>query len=395
MRKHTQRILFLVIGIIVVAFFSFNSFSSAEKQRTLVYYGDINCHLCHEAKAIIESFGTQHPDVNITYHMLDMTDIANRTFLEAAMGQLNITYPQVPALVLNDTESVEVIFYQEISLSNLNYWYDHGHLPDDTNPMQDMTTWVAFVSGLVVGASPCVLLILSVFGTSLTMETESKHYLRVASGFISGLLLAYILVSFIFVWLMPVIGIFNSLKYIFGGILLIIGLWQILDMKNENSKIFGTPTKIKEILKNLLSQNSGIASMLLGFIFAMIKIPCFGGIYLSILYSARDSPQLFSYVISYLVGMILPVIGVFLALKFGLMAKSINSFRQEYRPYLRLLSGMLLITLTGYLLLTDQEDYLILLWIILLEVAIVFIVLYFKRKIQIISSKTMADEKNG
>lgn len=350
---------------------------TAQTSRSIIYYGDINCHYCHESQAIIQDFSQQHPDVQITYYMLDLNNQTNLDFLKSALLSYNVSKMQVPAAVLNSTGIISVIFYEDITLDNLNYWYTKGYLPGSESSM-DITSWVAFVSGLIVGASPCVLLILSIFGTSITLEAKSKKYLSIAGGFIVGVLLAYLVISVIFIWLLPLIDLINNIRIIFGIILLIIGLWQIIDMKNEKSHIFGTPKAIQKILKDLFSRKSGISALVLGFLFALIKIPCFGGIYLSILYSTRDSPVLFVNVALYLLGMVLPIIGVFIALRFGLMSKSINTFRQENRPLLRLLSGILLITLTIYLFLGNLEDYLLLLIIIVFEVGIVFLLIYFK-----------------
>jgi len=209
----------------------------------------------------------------------------------------------------------------------------------------------AFLIGLAVGITPCILLMLSVFGTSLILIEEKGKFIRISIGLITGMILAYLIISFIFINFHILLqNVYFFLKYIFAGILISIGIWQVLECRKEKSKIFGTPEKVKLVLKEFIERNSGFYAFLVGIIFILIKIPCFGGIYLVLLENLFTNPLLYVYIVVYLIGMVLPTILVLILIRLGLESSKINEYRLKYRTYLRILSGALLIFLSIYLL---------------------------------------------
>lgn len=213
---------------------------------------------------------------------------------------------------------------------------------------------IAFFSGLLIGGSPCVLLMLSTFGTSLILVEEKGKFLKIAIGLIAGMILTYVILTYIFIIILEVAQPHIAIRYIFGGLLIFIGTWQIIESKKDDSTIFGTPRRIKTILKNFIDKNSGFYSFLVGIIFVLIKIPCFGGVYYALLYNLQENPLLYLFIITYLTGMILPVIVVFILLRVGLESSKIDAFRVKYRTHLRILSGIILIFLAFYLLILDD-----------------------------------------
>jgi len=134
--------------------------------------------------------------------------------------------------------------------------------------------------------------------------------------------------------------------------LIFLGIWQILESQKEKSVIFGTPTKVRTILKDFIEKRSGYYSFLVGILFVFIKIPCFGSIYLSLIYELHSNPMLFLYIVVYLFAMVLPVIIILSLIRFGLESSKVNEYRLKYRSYLRILSGGILIFLAIYLLIS-------------------------------------------
>ena len=210
--------------------------------------------------------------------------------------------------------------------------------------------WITFISGILIGISPCIILMLSIFGSSLIMTEGKSKYLKISIGLLSGMVLTYILISFIFVYFFSLLDAFYLFKYIFAGVLISIGIWQILESRKEKSLIFQTPEKVKTILKDFIENNSGFYAFLIGIIFVLVKIPCFGGVYLAIIYELRTDPLLFLFIMVYLIAMILPAIIIITLFRLGLEFSKINDFRLKYRTHLRIISGLLLIFLSIYLL---------------------------------------------
>lgn len=216
--------------------------------------------------------------------------------------------------------------------------------------MIEINFFVVFFSGMVIGTSPCILLMLSVFGSSLILTEEKSKFLKISLGLLAGMIIAYIFISIIFVYLFQFFEALSYFKYLFAAILIFIGVWQIIECKLEKSRIFGTPEKVKTVLKDFINKNSGFYAFLVGIIFVLIKIPCFGSIYLSLIYDLYSNPLLVFYIITYLIGLIFPVVLILILIRLGLESDKINEFRLKYRTSLRLLSGGLLIVLALLLL---------------------------------------------
>jgi len=213
---------------------------------------------------------------------------------------------------------------------------------------------IAFLSGIVIGATPCILLMMSAFGTSLIMIEGRGKFIKISFGLLSGLVFGYIFISFIFLFFVPIFQVLYYFKYIFAGILIFIGIWQIIECKKENSTIFGTPQNVKLVLKNFIGKNSGLYAFLVGIIFVLIKMPCFGGVYLALLYNLYGNPLISLFIMWYLIGMLLPVIILLILLRLGLESNKLNTFRLNYRTHLRIISGIILIFLAFYLLILDD-----------------------------------------
>ena len=219
--------------------------------------------------------------------------------------------------------------------------------------MTEVNFVIALISGLAVGISPCILLMLSVFGTSFVLTEEKKKFYAISIGLLSGMVLAYIFISIIFLFFIQFLENFVIFSYIFASILITIGIWEIIECKKEQSTIFKTSEKVKTILKDFIEQRSGLYAFLVGVIFVLIKLPCFGGIYLSLIANLHTNPLLYIFIFVYLIGMLVPIILVLVSIRLGLESSKINEFRVTHRTKLRILSGAILVFLAIYLLINQ------------------------------------------
>ncbi|UCC20216.1 MAG: hypothetical protein JSV62_02725 [Promethearchaeota archaeon] len=217
--------------------------------------------------------------------------------------------------------------------------------------MDELTFALAFFAGLSLGATPCILLMLSVFGGSFFLTEEKKKYYSMSIGLILGIIIPYILISIIIYNFLQIFqAVHNIIKYFFAGVLIFIGTWQIVESRKEQSKIFKTPDKVKSLLKEFIEKNSGLYAFLVGIIFVLIKIPCYGGIFFDIIILTSQNPLFYVFIVVYLIGMIIPIVLILVLFRLGLESSKINDFRLKYRTHLRIFSGALLIFLSIYLL---------------------------------------------
>ena len=348
--------------------------ANGEEQLSLTYYGQTGCSSCVDKYNMIQDFISDHPEILAEYLWVP-DDISFQEYYDNLTLLGEDTPKPLPGLVLNYSGEIIVLYTIDINRRNLDLW----RLGLPLSPTE-FTIGVAFVVGLVTGISACMLLLLSVLGTSLTIIESRSKYFIISTGLIIGLVCTYLVVSVLFLVTINALSIISLLKYIFGGILLFIGIWQIIEFKSEKSVMFGTSNRIKSVLRDFIEKRSALYAFLVGIIFAFIKIPCFGGPYLQMLFSSQYDPLLSVYIIFYFLGMLLPIIGVLLAIRIGLQSEKVNKFRLEYRPYLRLLSGCFLITLTLYLFFDMYISIQILLWVILGELLIFCLLIWIKSK---------------
>ncbi len=340
--KTRRALLFCALGFGILVFLLPVQCVAAQGGLSLTYYGDHTCSICVEKKQVVQDFVALHAEISASYVDGDWDTLLQQVKNDYA--PLGLTILSLPVVILNNSGNLRVLESENINSGNLETWLAGASIGD-------VTLWGAFLLGLAFGGSPCLLLIMSVLGTTLVAVEQRKRYLAISFGLILGLISAYAAISVIFLAFLSVIGIFTYFKFIFGGILLVIGIWQIVEFKKEKSTIFGTPDRVKSWLNTFIEKQSGVYAFLLGVLFAFVKIPCIGGVYLTILYSAWQNPLLIFYVLLYYSGMILPVVLLLIGLRVGLQSNRVNTFREKYRPYLRLASGIVLIVLTLFLLL--------------------------------------------
>ncbi|MFX0059614.1 MAG: cytochrome c biogenesis protein CcdA [Candidatus Hodarchaeota archaeon] len=216
--------------------------------------------------------------------------------------------------------------------------------------MEEINFTLVIISGLIVGISPCILLMLSVFGSSFLLTEAKAKFYRISIGLLIGMILAYIIMSIAFLYFISLFEFFLLFRYILATVIIFIGIWQIIECKKEQSLIFKTPESVKLLLKDFIEKNSGTYAFLVGITFVFVKIPCFGGAYLTLLYNLQTDPLLIFYIILYIFAMIIPIILILILIRVGIESSKINDFRLKYRTYLRMINGAVLILLAILLL---------------------------------------------
>lgn len=218
----------------------------------------------------------------------------------------------------------------------------------------EITVLLAFFSGLFFGVSPCILLLLSTFGTSLILVEEKSKFLKISFGLIAGLIVTFIIISYFIYLFVEFAGVFQYINIVFAVILISLGLWQILECRKEDSALYGTPDKIKAKLKLFIDKRSGVYAFVVGIIFALIKLPTCGSLLIVLILNLHNDPLIFIYILVYIIGMVFPIIIILILLRIGLESSKIDDFRVRHRTQLRLLSGIFLIILAIYLLILEE-----------------------------------------
>lgn len=212
-----------------------------------------------------------------------------------------------------------------------------------------LSPFMVFTAGLISGLNPCLLAILAFMISILLTAKGRMKTIYITLAFSLGIFVVYLLVG---------IGLFRAItgssmqeiiKLILVLIIFLLGLWHIYDSYYISKKEKSSFTTPKQII-NLAAKAGGKASypqaFLLGMLFSLVKAPCVGAIYFAILelIIKEQALGLFHLAI-YNFGLVLPVIILGCAMALGLSPEEVDRFRKEKRAMLRLITGIVLISL--------------------------------------------------
>ena len=347
---------------------TFESTHSADNEISDEYSDEISieffyqagCGMCIFAEAVVDEFSTLHPSVNIT--KIEVNWGVNHSLYYDRLEALALEKVGTPSVVFIKGDYALLLEYSAINITSLEENYQFmvnysgtGQLPGTTT--QVLNPWLAFLSGLLTGISPCLILIMAVIAPIMSMEDISqKKLIRIFVGLTLGILTMYILLGVMIIFTLDVLAQFFSLpsiKWIFGGLMLSLGLWYLLDAFAENSALFSTPPSIKKFVNNMIHKGGMIYGFGLGFIFSILKIPCVGGVMIALFLGMGENPLYFSVnLLLFYVGLLLPLVILMILLLRGIDSEKIKTIRLKYRPLLRIITGLAIIGLTLYALLS-------------------------------------------
>ena len=257
-------------------------------------------------------------------------------------------YKNSAGVFLKETIQIPpLLFAQELSLPLT------GSREGKNKHLEKISPFLLLAAGILAGFNPCLLAVMA-FLASLTLAQHGrrKEMLKITLGFSAGIFTMYMLAG------MSILSIVNFLPEIQGSfieisILLIalLGFWHIFDaywLKKHSKSTFRTPEPLKNFMGKMDKNNLLLLSFLSGSMFSLVKAPCVGAIYLSllsILATKTDIVRGTAYMGLYNLGLLLPVIGLGLLLAFGLSPKKVTEFREKWRVEIRLTTGFILISL--------------------------------------------------
>jgi len=219
--------------------------------------------------------------------------------------------------------------------------------------LEKMSPFLLLAAGILAGFNPCLLAVMAFLASvALVHQGRRKEMLKITCGFSAGIFSMYMFAG---VCILSVVSFLPEIQGIFTVIAILIisilGFWHIYDayrLKKHSKSTFKTPETLKNFMSRMGEKNLLLLSFLSGSMFSLVKAPCVGAIYLSllsILATKTDIMRGTVYMGIYNLGLLLPVIGLGLLLAFGLSPKKVTEFREKWRVEIRLTTGFILIFL--------------------------------------------------
>lgn len=208
-------------------------------------------------------------------------------------------------------------------------------------------------AGILAGFNPCLLAVMAFLATViLAQQGGRKEMLGITLGFSTGILTIHIIAG---TGILSAVNFLPGIRQDFTEIIILLtallGFWHIFDaywLKKHARSTFKTPDSLKSFMSGMTRQNLLHMSFLSGGLYFLLKAPCVGAVYLSILSILVTKTNLMTgivYMGLYILGILLPIVTLGLLLSSGLSPQEVAEFRERWRVEIRLITGVILITL--------------------------------------------------
>ena len=257
---------------------------------------------------------------------------------------------------------------EELNGEELNGEELNGEDPDSDKPIgellrewlrkeksegEKMNPFLILAAGILAGFNPCLLAVMA-FLASITLSQQGgkKEMLKITAGFSAGIFVMYMVAG---LSILGTVSFIPKIRETVTTLLVlltgIVGLWHIYDayrLKVDEKTTFRTPRALKNFMGRIGEKNLLLLSFLAGGMFSLVKAPCVGAIYLSILNMLVTKTGMLEcafYLAIYNLGLVFPVICLGVLLTVGLSPETVTEFREKRRVEIRLVTGFILIAL--------------------------------------------------
>jgi cytochrome c biogenesis protein CcdA len=224
---------------------------------------------------------------------------------------------------------------------------------EENKHIEIMNPFFFLAAGILAGFNPCLLAVMAFLATVILAQTGGrKEMLGITLGFSLGILTIHIVAG---VGILGTVNLLPEIKGDFTEIIILLtallGFWHIFDaywLKRHSRSTFKTPDSLKSFMSGMTRQNLLLISFLSGGWYFLVKAPCVGAVYLSILSILVTKTNLMTgitYMGLYIIGLLLPIVTLGLLLSSGLSPKDVAEFRERWRVEVRLITGVILFSL--------------------------------------------------
>lgn len=253
----------------------------------------------------------------------------------------------IEVLLLETLETPALLFTPE-SLFPLT-----GSVDGKNKHIERLSPFLILAAGILAGFNPCLLAVMAFLASAtLAQQGGKKEMIKITLGFSAGIFTMYMFAGII---ILSTVSFLSEARSPFTEITILLttllGLWHIYDaywLRTHSKSTFRTPESLKDFMSRMGEKNLLLLSFLAGGMFSLVKAPCIGAIYLSILSMLAiktDIARGIEYMGIYNLGLLLPAMCLGLLLAFGLNPQKVTKFREKRRVEIRLITGLMLITL--------------------------------------------------
>ena len=380
--EKNQKIFLILLTVIIVssAFFLATPYYNPVKDGPLLpptgntsgpvtafyFYGD-GCSHCEKVKPLIADLQTKYPELNLT-RLEVYNNAENRQQLVEMSRKFGVANPGVPLLfignstLIGDIEITErfesEILAEKERIASCNTTSQPVTPEKDPTCPQDssqLSLPLVVFAAMVDSANPCGLSVLVFLLIPMAVAGSRRRILLVGGVYIAAMFLFHLLVGIGLFSVFALSGLSRTFALIGGAVALLLGIITIADvLRNKETFILSIPESQKGLLGNYIRIASLPAAFVLGILAGILGFSCTGGIYISILGIMGTEMTVMSglpWLALYNLVYIFPLILITLLIAYGISPERAESMRAEYKRTIRMIIGIVLVTLGGVILL--------------------------------------------
>jgi thiol-disulfide isomerase/thioredoxin len=358
----------------------------------LAYFYQKGCPKCDRANYLLKYLSRKYPRLNIKE--IDINTPDGKRLNETLSNRLNLPAEKrltAPSIFIGQdyvltgeiTESrVEALIqkYEKMQTpSALKVESGDMKKAEESiiNRFKSLGVLMVVSAGLIDGLNPCAFATLIFFISYLTMVgRKRKEILWVGIGFSGAVFLTYLLIGFgilSFVQHLSFLPMFSRIVYLITiAVAFVLGIYSLYDYVQLKR---GRPSEMKLQLPDFLKKRihwtirtrSGdlmtnketgytrylLAAAVSGVVISILEFTCTGQVYLPTILFVTKIPSLrasaVSYLISYNVMFIVPLLTIFGVVYWGVTSEQLAFFLQKRASTIKLLTSLLFFTLAGIL----------------------------------------------
>ncbi|MBX4196800.1 hypothetical protein KW805_04395 [Candidatus Pacearchaeota archaeon] len=216
------------------------------------------------------------------------------------------------------------------------------------------TLATVLVTAAVDSINPCAIGVLILLVSTILVGKRKGELLKIGLIYIGAVYLTYFIYGLGLISFMAAIPIVIAeyISIVVGLLVVFAGIIEIKDYfwYGEGFSLM-IPVKYSDMIKNKMKNLTMGTVVFLGVFVASVELPCTGGPYLAItlLLSQNFNMSAFVLLIIYNIIFVMPLVVILFMVLIGSKLQHIQQWKQDNKAYMRLFTGLILISL-GWLL---------------------------------------------
>jgi cytochrome c biogenesis protein CcdA/glutaredoxin len=358
-----KAILFLFFALIVVAGVS----AQTNKTVQLVMFYGQGCPHCSRLELFLDEIAPKYPELEIVEKEI-YADQENRDLFYQLADEYNVKVEGVPTVFIHDkvivgfsdaiANQIEEAIKECIEFCNANG--ERMLIIGESSPTKDpektklleQLTIPAVISAAAIDAiNPCEFAVLIILMTTILASGIKKKALFAGLAFSASIYISYFLMGLGLFSAIRAAGLTHAFYRIVAVLAIIVGLFNLKDyLWYGKWFVMEVPMSWRPRLKALIKGITSVpGAFFIGFVVSIFLLPCTSGPYIVILgLLAKSATKSYAVILLlfYNLIFILPMIGITLAIYFGLTTtEKAELWRTKRLKVLHLIAGLIILLL--------------------------------------------------